>query len=81
MCPVCANGGRVVGVTFSPATPPHRRIVVTVLIAALLVALGLMALDELGVGPSIVPFVLAAIALVDAEQVRRRWVRQSERGR
>ena len=65
--------------SFSAATPPHRRIVVTVVVAALLVGLGLMALAEFGVGPSIVPFVLAAVALVDAEQVRRRWVRQSER--
>ncbi len=67
--------------TFSPSTPPHRRIFVTVLIAALLVGLGLMALDEFGVGPSIVPFALAAVALIDAEQVRRRWVRQSGQGR
>ena len=67
--------------TLSPATPPHRRIAVTVLVAALLVGLGLMVLAEFGVGPSIVPFALAAVALVDAEQVRRRWVRQSERER
>ena len=67
--------------TFSPATPPHRRIVVTVIVAALLFGLGLMVLAEFGVGPSFVPFTLAAVALVDAEQVRRRWVRQSERER
>ena len=65
--------------TVSPATPPRRRLLVTLLVAALLVALGLVVLSELGAGASIVPFALAVVCLVDAEQVRRRAVRQRTR--
>ena len=53
----------------------------TLLVAALLVALGLVVLGELGVGAAIVPFALAAVCLVDAEQVRRRYLRTLALGR
>jgi flagellar biosynthesis protein FliP len=69
----------VCSVTVSPATPPVRRLVITLVVAALLVALGLVVLSELGVGASIVPFALAVVCLVDAEQVRRRYLRQRAR--
>ena len=62
--------------TVAPHRSPARRLVLTGLCAALLLALGVVALRAYGIGASLFLFALAAVAVVDAVQVQRRHVRR-----
>lgn len=58
--------------TAAPHTSPTRRIVVTAALSALLLVLGVLALQEYGAGAAFFLFALAAVGLVDLAQVLRR---------
>ena len=62
--------------TVAPYASRTRRIVVTALLSALLLMLGVLALVEYGVGAALFLFALAVIGLVDLVQVLRREKRR-----
>ena len=62
--------------TTAPYASPTRRIVVTAVLSALLLVLGVLALVEYGVGAALFLFALAGIGLVDLVQVLRREKRR-----
>jgi len=63
-------------VTIAPQASPTRRLVLTVLCAAAFLVVGVLVLQSIGVGASILLFALAAICLVDAVQLQRRAARR-----
>ena len=65
--------------TAAPYASPTRHLVVTGLVSALLVLLGVLALVEYGAGPSLFLFALAAVGAVDMAQVLRRDARRRRR--
>ena len=58
--------------TVAPYAPARTRLIAALLAAAFCLVLGVVVLRELGAGPSIVLFALAAVALVDAVLTGRR---------
>jgi hypothetical protein len=58
--------------TVAPYAPARTRLLVSLLAAAFCLALGIVVLRELGAGPSVVPFALAAVGLVDVVMTARR---------
>jgi hypothetical protein len=65
--------------TAAPYASPTRRLVVTGVVTALLLLLGVLALQEYGLGASLFLFALAAVGLVDMVQVVRRDARRRRR--
>lgn len=65
--------------TAAPYASPTRRIVVTAVVSGLLLALGVLALVEFGVGAALFLFALAAVGVVDVVQVSRRAARRRSR--
>ncbi len=67
------------GVTVAPHASSSRRLVLTLVCAAVFVLFGVLVLQSFGVGASIFLFALAVVCVIDAVQVQRRRARQASR--
>ena len=64
-------------VTVAPYASTSRRLVLTLVCAAVFAGCGVLVLQSFGAGASIFLFALAAVCVVDAVQVQRRRARQA----
>jgi hypothetical protein len=62
--------------TAAPYASPKRRVATTAFVCALLLGLGLMALEEFGLGPALFLFALVGVGVIDVVQVLRRDARR-----